>query len=180
MWDDFIDTFITPLIPTIRAMWEHLPQEERPTWSEMYGVGGTGFTYIGLNLLLSPDVGCDNVTFEGTYNPQTREHYGICVHRDKNNARRKLGIIITLGCFKGFGQFMLPWGVQIDAGHMSLLWVDDSDILHAVLPGVGTRMSIVLFNHEWVETGVRRDDLKQIHPALLRELGITPPPSSKH
>ena len=162
LWEDFISTFINPLIPTIEAMRERLPEEERPTRQERYGIQGTGFSYLGMNLMSSREQGYTNVTFDGTFNPTTNEHYGICVHRDKNNAKRKLGIVLTFGNFSGFEQFQVPFGVRVASKHMSMLWVDDSDMLHAVLPGSGTRMSVVLFNHEWVETGVRPEGKKRV------------------
>ena len=38
------------------------------------------------------------------------------------------------------------------------LWADSSDLLHAVTPGSGFRISVVLVNYEWAETGVRPED----------------------
>lgn len=74
-------------------------------------------------------------------------------HRDKNNMRGKLGAIMVVGAFKGFHQLL-----TVACPHMGLLWADSSDLLHAVTPGSGFRISVVLVNYEWAETGVRPED----------------------
>ena len=59
-------------------------------------------------------------------------------------------------------QLLVPYGLGIGCPHMGLLWGDTSDVLHAVGEGEGCRISIVLCNHEWAETGVRPDDGKRV------------------
>ena len=55
-------------------------------------------------------------------------------------------------------QLLMPYGLTVACPHMGLLWADSSDLLHAVTPGSGFRISVVLCNHEWAETGVRPED----------------------
>ena len=69
-----------------------------------------------------------------------------------------MAAVWALGNFQGFHQFMQPYGLDLATQHMGLLWGDFTDMLHGVQPGSGCRLSWVLANHEWVETGVRRED----------------------
>ena len=160
LWDDAINTFLLPLVPALMATRELLPENVRPKWLSDIGLHGTGMTYIGMNVLPGKEWGLEQFTWEGTFDPRSGEHHGIHIHRDKNNPRGKLSAILVLGAFKGFWQFLLPYGLSIACPAMGVLWADDSDMLHAVGPGSGCRISIVVTNHEWAETGVRKEDNK--------------------
>ena len=160
LWDDAINTFLIPNVAALMACRDLLPEGVRPKWLSDLGLHGTGMTYIGMNVLPGQEWGLDQFTWEGTFDPRTGEHHGIHIHRDKNNPRGKLAAILVLGAFKGFWQFLMPYGLSIACPAMGVLWADDSDMLHAVGPGSGCRISIVVTNHEWAETGVRREDNK--------------------
>ena len=162
MWDVAMNTFLKPALPSIMAYISALPPECRPASMSRWGVEGTGCQYVGLNITPSRSYGVDNLTWEGTFNTRTGEHHGIHVHRDKNNVRGKVGAIFVLGAFDGFEQLLVPYGLSIACPHMGLLLCDSSDLLHGVSPGSGCRISIVICNHEWAETGVRPEDGKVV------------------
>jgi hypothetical protein len=161
LWDDAMNTFLHPLVPALCASRALLPEGVRPKWLVDIGLHGTGMHYIGLNVTPSVEWGLEQFTWEGTFDPKTGQHHGIHIHRDKNNTRGKLCAICVLGSFQGFWQFLLPYGLSIACPAMGVLWADDSNMLHAVGPGSGCRISIVVANHEWAETGVRREDGKK-------------------
>jgi len=161
LWQDAMDTFLHPLLAALQALRVALPEEVRPVWvNEMYDVQSTGCSYVGLNITPSKCWGLDQFTWEGTFDPKTGRHHGIHVHRDHNNARKKMGYIAVLGHFDGFNQLLLPYGTSIACPHMGVLLADTSDVLHAVSEGTGCRVSVVVCNHEFVETGIRRCDGK--------------------
>ena len=136
------------------------PKDARKTkWS----VRDLPFTYIGLNILASPDTGVGNgIVFASSYDKKTGFHHGIHCHTDLNNAKGKLGAILTLGSFEGFEQALLPFATSISSPNGSLLWADTSDIMHLVRRGKGFRISIVFCNHEFIELGERTWDGAQV------------------
>lgn len=160
LWADAVSTFLHPLVEALNATRDWLPEAVRLKILEDIGLHGTGCNYIGMNVTPSKSWGVGQFTWEGTFDPRTGEHHGIHIHRDKNNMRGKLCAICVLGAFQGFWQFLLPYGLSIATLPMGVLWADDSDMLHAVGPGSGCRISIVVANHQWAETGVRPEDGK--------------------
>ena len=89
-------------------------------------------------------------------------HHGIHCHNDWNNAKGKLGAVLTLGDFSGFEQSLLPYATSMSSSNGSLLWADTSDIMHLVRRGTGFRISIVFCNHEFFEIGKRTWDGAQV------------------
>ena len=163
LWDDGMNTFLKPYNEAFQAYRDMIPEELRPVRvQEEWDVRGTGCNYVGMNVTPSAELGLEQFCFPGTCKPDTHEHHGIHVHRDKNNKRGKMGFIGVLGCFKGFFQFMVPYGISIACPSMGLLCGDTSDMLHSVLPGSGVRISLVVCNHQYVEDGVREWDRKPV------------------
>jgi len=163
LWDDAVQTFLTPILAALVASRNMLPEDVRPKWLEDIGLHGTGCHYIGLNVTPGKEWGVDQFTWEGTFDPKTGEHHGIHVHHDQNNVIGKMSAIIVLGAFKGFWQFLMPYGLSIGTLPMGCLWADDSEMLHGVGPGSGCRVSIVVANHDWSENGgIKRDGKRRV------------------
>lgn len=185
LWRDAMETFLRPLLPAIHASRLMLPEAVRPAWQSQWNAWQTGCTYVGLNVTPDLSWDLPNFTWEGTYDEATGKHHGIrewaeclpyslprvgvchlhcmfdsrrmCsdVHIDQNNAEGKLGAIIPLGAFEGFFQHMLPYAISIACPHLGVLWADTSKLLHCVSEGSGCRISLVVCNHEFGETGFR-------------------------
>ena len=162
LWLDAVETFLRPLLPAVHAVRDMLPPELRPVWVSRWAALETGFQYVGLNVVAGRDWGLQQFTWEGTFDHSSGHHHGIHVRVDRNNAVGKLGCVCVLGNFCGFLQHLLPYGLSIHCPHLGMLWGDTSWLLHAVSPGAGIRLSWVLCNHAWVETGVRGEDGKRV------------------
>jgi hypothetical protein len=102
------------------------------------------------------------IVFASSYDTKTGFHHGIHCHNDLNNAKGKLGAILTLGDFDGFEQALLPYATSMSSPNGSLLWADTSNIMHLVRKGTGFRISIVFCNHEFIEIGKRTWDGAQV------------------
>ena len=48
LWDDAVQTFLTPILAALVASRNMLPEDVRPKWLEDIGLHGTGCHYIGL------------------------------------------------------------------------------------------------------------------------------------
>ena len=145
--------------------YSELPENIRPRDARTcgWGVRGLPFTYVGLNILASPDAGVGSgIVFASSYDKNTGFHHGIHCHNDWNNAKGKLGAVLTLGDFSGFEQSLLPYATSMSSSNGSLLWADTSDIMHLVRRGTGFRISIVFCNHEFFEIGKRTWDGAQV------------------
>lgn len=161
LFNALLDFILPKIFPILLQSYMELPEEIRPRDARRsgFGIRGLPFTYIGLNICPSLEFGAGNgMTFAGTFDPVKGHHYGIHVHRDKNNSLGKVGAIFTLGSFQGFSQHLLPYGVEIECPNGGLLWADTSDLMHAVGKGTGFRISIVFCNHHWFDFGFRRCD----------------------
>ena len=166
LWSDAMETFVRPMLEVLQLQRRLLPAEVQPAWMREWESLGTGFQYVGMNVTPSREWAVEQFTWEGTYDTMSGRHHGIHVHRDKNNARRKLGAIAVLGHFTGFHQLLVPYGLSIACPHMGVLWADTSDVLHSVSQGSGCRLSFVFANHEWAETGRRPEDGKEVLAAV--------------
>ena len=140
LWRDAVHTFVTPFLPAILATRDMLPPSVRPRVMKKWQSCETEMQYVGINFMPSKEMGWEQFCWEGVCNPRTGEHQGIAVHPDKNNAEGKLALVLVFGCFEGFAQLLVPFGVAVDCPNLGALWMEFR-ALHAVFPGSGCRIS---------------------------------------